>query len=45
VEGPESALGLAWSEDVRSEPREMFVDLIHTRFARPSTSRTKASAS
>jgi DNA-binding transcriptional LysR family regulator len=44
VEGPESALGLAWSEDVRSEPREMFVNLIHTRFARASTSRTGASA-
>lgn len=34
VEGPESALGLAWSEDVRSGPRQMFVDLIHTSFAK-----------
>ncbi len=44
VEGPESALGLAWSEDVRSEAREMFVDLIHARFAKPSDAATPLSS-
>jgi DNA-binding transcriptional LysR family regulator len=34
MEGPESALGLAWSEDLRSAPRQMFVDLIHMSFAK-----------
>ena len=34
MEGPESALGLAWSEDLRSGPRQMFVDLVHSSFAR-----------
>jgi DNA-binding transcriptional LysR family regulator len=37
VEGPESALGLAWSDDIRNEPRQMFVDLIHSRMARAWT--------
>ena len=34
MEGPESALGLAWSEDLRSGPRQLFVDLVHTSLAK-----------
>jgi hypothetical protein len=34
MEGPESARGFAWPEDIRSGPRQMFVDLIHTSFAK-----------
>jgi hypothetical protein len=36
MEGPESALGFAWPKEVRSRPRQMFVDLIRTNFTKES---------
>jgi len=32
--GPESALGFAWPKEVRSRPRQMFVDLIRSSFSK-----------
>jgi DNA-binding transcriptional LysR family regulator len=34
MEGPESALGFAWPKEVRSRPRQMFVDLIRLSFSK-----------
>lgn len=34
MEEPEAALGLAWSEDLRSRPCQLFVDLVHTSLAK-----------
>jgi DNA-binding transcriptional LysR family regulator len=34
MEGPESALGFAWLKDVRSRPRQMFVELTRTSFTK-----------
>jgi hypothetical protein len=36
MEGPESALGFALPKEVRSSPRQIFVDLIRTNFAKES---------
>jgi DNA-binding transcriptional LysR family regulator len=32
--GPESALGFAWPNEVRSRPRQMFVDLVRSSFSK-----------
>jgi DNA-binding transcriptional LysR family regulator len=34
TEGPESALGIAWCEEISSASRELFIDLIHSDFAK-----------
>jgi DNA-binding transcriptional LysR family regulator len=36
MEGPESTLGFAWPKEVRSKPRQMFVDLIRTTITKGS---------
>ncbi len=34
TEGPESALGIAWCEEISSASRELFIDLIHSDIAK-----------